>query len=452
MAINRRRPIGLPKTGEPLSIVYRNIEELKSNPKNPRRHSKKQIREIARSIETFGFNVPLLVDNKLQLIAGHGRFEASKLLGFPQVPTIPLEHLSETQIKAFEIADNRLAEHAVWDDRLLAEQFKTLAEVKLDFNLEVTGFEVGEIDLMIEDLTPCPASEKDPADQVPKIEHAVPVTRAGDLWLLGHNRLLCGDALDDRAYLVLMDGRRAAAVFTAPPHNGSINANVPESASIRSAEFSTSSSHKMTESDSIEFCSKVFSHLMHCSEDGALHFVCTAWLHVKVALTAGSRVYPALENFCVWVKDTAGPGGLYRSQHEVIVVFRSGTGKRIRKLGAYRRNRSDVWNYPGVSSSPKATEDRNFSTDHPTRHPVALVADAILDSTTRGGIVLDPFLGSGTTLIASERTGRICYAIELNPTSCDLAIRRWQALTGQTAIEERSGRTFSESPGVSRGR
>ncbi len=437
----------------PRSIVYRNIEELKGDPRNPRLHSKKQIEQIAGSIETFGFNVPILVDRNGKVIAGHGRLAAANLRGIRRVPTICLEHLTEHQIRAFMIADNRLTQNATWDDRLLAEQFKILSEVKLDFSLEATGFEMGEIDVLIEGLAPAPAGKADPADSLSNMEPAVRVTQGGDLWQLGPNRLICGDALDERNYPLLMEGRRAAVVFTDPPYNDPIDGYVAGFGKIHHPEFAMASG-EMSEAEFTEFLSKAFSNLVSSSEAGALHFICIDWRHIKELLAAAGRVYGEFKNLCVWVKDTGGQGSLYRSQHELVFVLKSGKDKHRNniQLGQYGRYRTNVWQYPRVNPFSRQTEEGHLAVLHPTVKPVALVADAILDCTARGEIVLDCFLGSGTTLIAAERVGRICYGIELDPIYVDVAIRRWQAFTGQTATHAKSGRSFKELEEVSHGR
>lgn len=434
-----------------LSIIYRDMEELKVDPKNPRLHSERQIRQIARSIEAFGFNVPFLIDRTQKLIAGHGRLFACRQLGIRRVPCISLEHLTESQVRAFMIADNRLAENATWDERLLAEQFKALSEVELDFSSDVTGFEIPEIDLMIEGLAPAPAGARDPADELPE-ESAVRVTQAGDLWLLGRNRLICGSALDERTYSLLIDSRRAAAVFTDPPYNDPIDGYVTNFGRIHHAEFAMASG-EMSTSQFTEFLRKAFSQLARSSQGGALHFICIDWRHIKELLAAAERVYRELKNLCVWVKDSGGQGSLYRSQHELVFVFKSGKDKHRNniQLGQYGRYRTNIWQYPRVNSLSRQTEEGNLTALHPTVKPVAMVADAILDSTARGDIVLDAFLGSGTTLIAAERTGRICYGIELEPTYVDVAIRRWQTFTSQTATQSKSGRSFRELEEVALG-
>jgi len=429
----------------PLAIVYRDIGELKSDPKNPRLHSKNQIQQIARSIEAFGFNVPFLVDSHVRLIAGHGRLAASKLLDIQRVPTICLEHLNESQVRAFMIADNRLAENATWDDQLLAEQLKILSEVDLEFSLEATGFEMGEIDVIIEDFSPAATGGENPADELPETESTVQVSQPCDLWLLGRNRLVCGNALDEGTYSLLMDGLHAAAVFTDPPYNDRIDGYVTGFGKVHHPEFAMASG-EMSEAEYTEFLSKTFSQLVRNSDAGALHFIFIDWRHIRELLAAAGPVYAELKNVCVWVKDTGGQGSLYRSQHELVFVFKNGKDKHRNniQLGQYGRYRTNVWQYPRVNSFSRPTEEGNLALLHPTVKPVALVTDAILDCTARADIVLDPFLGSGTTIIAAERVGRICYGIELDPIYVDVAVRRWQAFTGRSAIHGKTGRSFNE--------
>jgi ParB-like chromosome segregation protein Spo0J len=201
-----------------LSITYRPIEHIQPSSKNPRLHSEKQVQQIARSIKAFGFNVPLLVNEHGQLIAGHGRWLGAQLLGLKEVPTICLGHLSAVQAQAFMIADNRLTENAEWNSKLLAEQLKMLSEADLDFSLDVTGFEIGEIDVLIEGLAPAIDGGQDPADAVPETS-TISVSHKGDLWRLGHHRVYCGNALDRVSYSELMEGVRADMVFTDPPYN-----------------------------------------------------------------------------------------------------------------------------------------------------------------------------------------------------------------------------------------
>jgi DNA modification methylase len=428
-----------------LSIVDCPIAELRLDPNNPHLHTKKQIRQIARSIETFGFNVPVLIDANCQLIAGHGRVLAAKLLGVTHVPTIRIEHLNEAQKRAFMIADNRLTENSEWDERLLAEQFKALAVLELDFSLEVTGFEIGEIDMKIDSLTPASRSVNDPADAIPDFGTKPHVTRAGDLWVLGRHRVYCGDARNRSAYSELMTDRRADVVFTDPPYNDPIDGYVTGFGKVHHPEFAVASG-EMSETEFADFLTNVFTQLARNSVDGALQFICMDWRHTGELISAARSVYTEFKNLCVWVKDNAGQGSLYRSQHELVFVFKNGKKPHRNniQLGQYGRYRTNVWQYRRANSLSHNTDKGDVANIHPTIKPVDLIADAILDCTARGDVVLDPFLGSGTTVIAAERTGRYCYGLELDPRYVDTIIRRWQAFTGQNAICEPTGRTFNE--------
>jgi DNA modification methylase len=427
-----------------MSIVYRTIDQLKPDPANPRRHSKKQIRQIANSIEAFGFNVPVLVDADLNVVAGHGRLLACRELGWTEVPTLRLDHLTAAQARAFMIADNRLTEIAAWDDRLLAQQLKDLCLLGLDFSIEVTGFEIGEIDLRIASLEDMPDTD-DPADAVPELPAASPVSKIGDLWQLDRNRLLCGSALDSAAFAVLMGEERAAIVFTDPPYNVPINGHASGLGAIHHRPFPMASG-EMDQGEYTAFLARACRNLATFSFDGSIHFVCMDWRHLDELLTAGRDAYGELINLCVWTKDNGGMGSLYRSQHELVFVFKHGrSGHRNNvQLGQFGRNRSNVWRYPGANSFARCGEEGNLLALHPTVKPVAMVADAILDCSARGEIVLDAFLGSGTTVIAAERTGRRCYGLELDPAYVDTIIRRWQTLTGGSARHAASDRCFDD--------
>jgi len=433
------------KAAERVQVVYRAIAQLKQDPRNPRLHSARQIRQIARSIETFGFNVPVLVDGDLKLIAGHGRVKAALLLGWNEVPTIRLDHLSEAQAKAFMIADNRLTENSVWDDRILAEQLKELSELDIDFGLELTGFEMGEIDLRIEGLTADSEPSAAPEEPCSTLPAGPGVTSVGDVWVLGSHRVLCGNALEQAAYATLLGGNRAHMVFVDPPYNVPIEGNVSGLGAVRHRNFLMASG-EMNQAEFTSFLANTFSLLAGHSLPGALQFACMDWRHMSELLAAGRQVYGGPMNLCVWTKDNPGMGSLYRSQHELVFVFkRAGRSHRNNvQLGRYGRNRSNVWRYPSANSFSRLSDEGNLLAMHPTVKPVALVADAILDCTSRRDIVLDSFLGSGTSIIAAERTGRRCYGLELDPRYVDTIVRRWQAFTRQDAYQESSGRSFSE--------
>ncbi len=427
-----------------LWVAYCEVAKLKLDPNNPRVHSPRQVRQIARSIKTFGFSVPILVDANFKVIAGHGRVLAARQLGLAEVPIICLDHLSEAQVRAFMIADNRLTENSAWDEKLLAQQLQELSVLDLDFSLEATGFEMGEIDLRIESLSDDQADDGDSADNLLDQHRGPPVTKPGDLWLLGKHRVYCGNALEDSAYAALMQSKKAAMVFTDPPYNVPIEGNVTGLGAIHHREFAMASG-EMTEDQFSEFLAQTLSlHAAH-SVDGSIHFICMDWRHMGEILRASREIF-ALQNLCVWDKMIGGMGSLYRSQHELIFVFKKGHDRHRNnvQLGRFGRNRTNVWKYAGANSFARASDEGNLLALHPTVKPVALVADALFDCSARGDIVLDGFLGSGTTVIAAERTGRRCYGLELDPLYVDTVVRRWQAFSGESARNAVTNQIFDE--------
>jgi DNA modification methylase len=438
-------PLSIPRVD--LAIVYRVVEELKLDGANPRRHSKKQIRKIAASITTFGFIVPVLIDRHNNVIAGHGRLLACRELGISEAPTLCLDHLTPPQIRAFMIADNRLSEIATWDDRLVAEQLRDLSLLDLDFSVEVTGFEVGEIDLRIASLDdePEPETVKDPRDVMTEGSSSPPVNKVGDLWQLGRHRVLCGNALDRAPFARLMGEERAAIVFTSPPYRLPVD-GLESGLRMIHNRSSPMAPGEMRRSEVVSFLAGVCRNLTSFSLGGSLHFVCMDWRHMDELLAAGREVYDELKNLCVWVKDNAGAGSLYQSQHELVFVFKQCSSVHCNNVqrGQFSRNRSDVWHYAKRNASTRRGAKENRSALHPTVKPVAMVADAILDCSARGDIVLDPFLGSGNTLIACERARRRCYGLEHDPACVDTIIRRWQATTGDIACDAASGRSFDD--------
>ena len=428
-----------------LKIVYRHIDEIRPNPGNPRKHTRRQIKKLARIIQKQGFNVPLLLDRYGNLLAGHARFEACRHLGLTEIPTICLEHLNERQALAFALADNRLAELSEWDDGPLAEHLRELSLV-LDFDLELTGFELGEIDLRIESLNSPTEKEQDAADALPQMPTSKPpVTRTGNLWLLGEHRILCGNALEESSYVALLNGNFAAMVLSDSPYNVRIAGNVSGLGRIQHRDF-VMASGDMSEAEFALFLGRVCALFARHSKDGSLHYLFIDWRHVGEMIAAGKAVYTELKNIAVWVKNTPGLGSFYRSQHELIAIFKSGRGPHRNnvRLGQYGRNRTNVWPYPSINSFGRAGEEGNLLAMHPTIKPVALLADAIMDCTARGDIVLDGFVGSGSTVIAAERTGRWCHAIEIDPLYTDVAVRRWQSYTRDRARHAATGRFFDE--------
>ncbi len=424
------------------SIVYRAVSALKPNAHNPRTHSPRQIRRIAESIRAFGFINPILVDEAGGVMAGHGRLEAAKRLGLHRVPTLRVGELSTAQKRAYAIADNRLAELAGWDEELLAIELQALPTLDIDFDVEVTGFATAEIDTLIAGLNG--AGNEDEADRLPELDDATPpITRPGDLWRLGRHRLLCADATRMEAYDRLMEGETAQMVFTDPPYNVPIDGHARGLGSVTHAEFAMAAG-EMSEAEFTTFLETVLGQLASHSRDGTIHFVCMDWRHLFELLTAGRRVYDELKNVCVWNKTNGGMGSLYRSKHELVAVFKAGRGPHINnvELGAHGRYRTNVWDYAGVNTFG-TDRDQELSL-HPTVKPVALVEDAILDCSRRGGIVLDAFLGSGTTLLAAERSGRRGFGLEVDPKYVDTTLKRFRGFTGEEPVHASSGRKLTE--------
>jgi DNA modification methylase len=421
-------------------ISFLAIADLTSAPHNPRKHTRAQVRAIARSIEAFGFNAPILIDKNRQIVAGHGRYEASKLLKLSQVPVIFLDHLSETQAKAYMLADNKLTDRSTWDDAKVAVQLKELSEIVLDFDIEAVGFELPEIDLRIQSLDA--PDETDRADEFDKpAGPAVSVT--GDLWLLGPHRLYCGNALDPTAYAVLMESERAAAVFTDQPYNLEIDGHVGGNGRIKHREFLFGSG-EMSKEEFANFLATGLKLMCDNAAAGAVFYACMDWRHMGEMLAAGDAAGCELLNVCVWIKSNAGMGSFYRSRHEMVFVFRNGKAPHLNnvQLGRFGRNRPNTWFYPGVNSFARKGAENALSW-HPTVKPLALVADAVLDCSKRGDIILDPFAGSGTTILAAERTGRRGFGIEIDAIYVDTAIARWEKMTGQQA-RTAHGVTFAQ--------
>ena len=423
-----------------LNIVKLAVDKIRPNPRNPRSHSGKQIRQLAASIKEFGFTNPILIDEANEIIAGHGRFEAAKSLGLTEVPCIPLDGLSAAQKKALVIADNKLALNAGWDVEILQEQMLEL--IDLDFEIETTGFEVPEVNLILQNSWD--SVDADPQDEhIPAVAtNAAAVARAGDLWLLGRHKLFCGNALETESYQMLLDGEQASMVFTDPPYNVPIDGHVCGAGKIRHREFAMASG-EMSEEAFTAFLRTMADRLVEFSADGSMHFLCMDWRHLSELLSACQEPYAEFKNLCVWVKDNGGMGSLYRSQHELVAVFKAGKGAHVNnvELGRHGRYRTNVWSYPGVNSFGKGRMSDLEA--HPTVKPVAMVADAIMDCSKTGDLILDPFAGSGTIFLAAERSGRRGAGIEIDPHYVDVAIQRFQQETGATANLAASGESFS---------
>jgi hypothetical protein len=424
-----------------LAVTYRPIRDLKENPNNARCHSRQQLRQIARSIQEFGFTNPILLDANDMVIAGHGRLAAAKLIGLTEVPTIKIEGLSREQKRAYVLVDNKLAERAEWNKEILAIELQHLSTTECEFDVTITGFEMAEIDLLITGQEPV----SEGIDQFEVEEHSPVATTAGDVWRLGKHRVICGNSLEQETYETLLGKQKASVVFSDSPFNVPIRGHVSGNGSIQHREFAMAVG-EMSSSEFTRFLAITFRHLARHSSNGSVHYCCCDWRHLLEIQTAGDAAYEKLLNVCVWVKDSGGMGSFYRSRHELIFVFRNGQRQHRNnvQLGCFGRNRTNVWEYPGINTLSRQSSEGNLLALHPTVKPVALVADVLLDSSARGDIVMDPFLGSGSTLVAAEQTGRACYGIELDPIYVDTAVKRWQRPTGDFAIHVKTGRKFDD--------
>ncbi len=402
-------------------LEYLPISALRSWQRNARTHSRKQVRQLADS-RRFGFTNPVLVDRENSILADHGRVAAAELLSMSEVPCLRLESMTAPEKRAYVIADNKLALNAGWDEDILAEELKALNALDLDFDLTLIGFAVAEIDSLVDGLVPEEAGDP-AADRLP-VEAPLRCHRS-DIWQLGSHRLICGDARDPDTVAALMGSEQAQMVFTDPPYNVRIDGNVGGLGSIRHREFAMASG-EMSEAEFTGFLRASFGNLTRHSIDGSIHYICMDWRHMAEMLQAGDGIYTELKNLIVWAKDNGGMGTFYRSRHELIFAFKNGTAPHHNhfELGQRGRYRTNVWEYRGVNTMRAGRLDELAL--HPTVKPVALIADAMRDVSSRGGIVLDLFGGSGSTLIAAQKTGRRACVCEYDPIYCDRIIQRWE--------------------------
>jgi DNA modification methylase len=435
----RRKRFARLQRGLMKQIVWRAISSLKPFPKNPRRHPEAQIAALMKSISRF-WTIPILIDQTGTILAGHLRLEVAKRLGMTEVPTIMIVGLSESEKRAIVIADNRLPEQAIWDFDLLREHFRELIDV--DFDVELSGFSTGEIDLILDSNSAQDAI--DAADDVSGFALGGPaISKHGDDWQLGPHHALCANALERRSYERLLQGDVAQMVVADPPYNVPIAGHAMGRGKIRHRDFKQAAG-EMSPAEYSRFLDQFFRQIITFSEDGSIHYSFMDWRHLLEFLSAARPLYTEWKNLLVWNKTNAGQGSFYRSKHELIAVFKNGTAPHINNfgLGAKGRYRANVLDYPSVNSlHPARRGDLEL---HPTVKPVALIADLIRDCSKRNGIILDPFGGSGTTILAAERTGRIARLIELDPLYVDVIVRRWEKVTDVPARHATSGLSFEQ--------
>lgn len=424
-------------------IEYRSIEILENYKNNPRIHTEKQLVNITASVRKFGVAIPVLVDPDDVIIAGEAVTEAARRAGLTEVPVIVARGWSKAKIQAFRLMANRLAEHGTWDNARLALEISTIIDIG-EVGIDLLGWETGEIDVLLEtalaeDDT---SAEVDP-DDVQLNPPVHPVTRTGDLWLLGDHHLLCGSSLEAYSWDLVMKGREAAMVITDAPYNVKVNGHVRGKGKTSHAEFAMASG-EMSREQFTDFLTGALAAMAEVTKDGGLVYQFMDWRHLE-ELQAANRACKLVQiNLCVWNKNNGGQGSLYRSKHELVVVAKKGTAPHTNnvQMGRNGRYRTNVWDYAGVNSFSSTRADD--LADHPTVKPTALVADAIRDVTLPGEIVIDGFMGSGTTILAAERTRRKACGIEIEPAYVDVAIRRWEKRTGRQAVLAATGETFAE--------
>lgn len=416
------------------------IDLLKPYPGNARTHDEKQLATIARSLESFGWMNPILAEQDGTIIAGHGRWMAAKSLGLTHCPVIRAEHLTADAARAYRLADNRIAELSGWDQDILKIELQHLSDIELAFNIETIGWDHAEIDIMLETSA---QDAGDPADGDVGPPAAVAVSRLGDLWLLGEHRLLCASAIEADSFTTLMAGETAAMVFVDAPYNCKVDGHVSGLGKTKHREFAMASG-EMTDDEFRVFLAANAKLLAASCCEGAILMMCMDWRNLLQLQLAIGDAGLSLINLAVWAKTNSGMGSLLRSQHELVLLTKKGRAPHINnvQLGKFGRHRSNVWSYAGVNSFGKKRMDQ--LSGHPTPKPIAMVADAIRDVSHRGQIVLDSFMGSGTTLLAAERTKRIAYGMDLDPLYIDLTIRRWEKMTGSKAVLAATGQTLAQ--------
>jgi DNA modification methylase len=424
-----------------LSTEYLATTALTPMPGAPRQHPKSQIRALSKSLEAFGQVLPILIDGDNRIISGQALWEVARRLALPEVLAIRVDYLGEAQIKALMVALNRLGDLSKWDEAALRTILLDLSGLDLDFDIEATGFTEIEIELMVQDLDIAGAEGE--GEGSIRVGAGPAVTQSGDVWQLGAHRLICGNALEEATWTQLMGEGLAALVVTDPPYNVPIDGHVSGLGKHQHREFAMATG-EMSEGEFTTFLQTAMERAHKWASPGSVHYWAMDWRHAGEIITAGKAVYERELNMAVWAKNQPGMGSFYRSQHELFFVFaRGGAASRNNvQLGRFGRSRSNVWTYPSAASLARTAEEGNPLAMHPTVKPLALIADILLDASARGDTVVDPFAGSGTTLIAAEKLGRVARCIEMDPAYCDTIIRRWQRWTGEAAVRVADGISF----------
>lgn len=431
---NARRNDLLP----PLQLIKVPVCDLNPSAHRTRVTTPEQLERLVRSIGALGFNQPILTAGN-EIIDGHVRVEAAKRLGLEELPAIDCSHLTATEVRELRLAVNRIAEQGEWDLDLLKIEFQELIE--LDCDLTTTGFSSEDRDIILLDPVELSEGEDEHAEELG--DRGDPVTKPGDVWILEGHRLVCGDSREQHTYEALMGSEQAHAVASDPPYNVRIQGNVSGLGKKVHDEFAMASG-ELNGEEWQQFLDTVLVRLASWVVAGAVLFVFMDWRSIHRLYAAGAAAKLKLINLVVWYKESGGMGALYRSSHELVAVFCKGDKPHTNnvELGRHGRDRQNVWCAPGANR--RGSSANEMLALHATPKPVEICVDAILDVTSKGQIVLDAFLGSGTTLIAAEKTGRRCFGIEFEPRFVDVAIERWMRLTGGQAVLEETGKSFEE--------
>ena len=400
--------------------------------KSLRKHSKKQLQKLKNAINKVGYVNPVLLDEKHNIMAGELRLLAAKELGFTQIPAIILENLKEEEAEAIRILDNRIAEDGEWNYENLKDELEKL--LKFDISFEDLGFDTVDYDkIFLADDTDGNKGHNSDKEDESWLDANIPVrVKLGDLWRLGDHFVFCGDCLLAKSFEFLTQGELAQIVITDPPYNCKINGHVCGLGKTQHEEFAMASG-EMTDTEFAEFISKFIQNLIKFSVDGSLHYLFIDWIGLNTLLTEGKKHYTELKNIAVWNKGVGGMGAMYRSQHEMVPIFKNGKAKHQNhiQLGKNGRYRTNVWDYPGIrATNPASLELLKL---HPTVKGVPMLHDIMLDASSKNDIVLDCFGGSGSTLLAAERCKRRARLIEISPKYVDVTIFRWEKETGKTA-------------------
>lgn len=410
-----------------LSAAYRPVTSLKPFGNNARRHSLKQLKKLVRSLDEFGWINPLLITRDGDVICGHGRLEAAKMRGDSDVPAIVIDDLTEAQRRAYILADNELAAQSSWDRDMLATELQGLIE--LGYDVELSGFDTLQIDTILNVGEKIPAPEEELVE-LPDDEGGT-LTRPGDHWVFGdRHHLLCADARIGASYDQLLQGKRAELIVCDPPYNTVAN-RISGLGRVKHGAFVAGSGELSDGAFVMDFLRPTLRHIERFSEPGAIAFIFCDWRMDPLLREAAAGVFHEMKNFITWAKTNAGMGTFYRSQTEFLQAWKVSEGRVINnfELGQGGRHRSTLWVYPGCNTFRQGRMEDLES--HPTAKPTKLVADALLDCSRRNGIVLDPFLGTGTLLAAAEQTGRRGYGLELDPKYCDVILRRMTKLSSE---------------------